>query len=166
MNPILQQIKTAIYDQCALVISNYKTEAEGQEYHACQFTLNKQHILCRNAKITPKKVGQFVTCWRRNEKGVTELFHEKDVIDFYVINVKYEEKLGQFVFPKSILIAKGIISTEQKEGKRGFRVYPKWDVTNNKQAERTQQWQLNYFFEINDSTDLIQVKGLYSKNHF
>ena len=69
--------------------------------------------------------------------------------------------MGQFVIPKSVLIEKGIISTSKKEGKRGFRVYPIWDKTINKQAVLTQQWQLNYFFEINDDLDLSFVKKLY-----
>ncbi len=76
------------------------------------------------------------------------------------MNVRNENEFGQFVFPKYVLIKKGIISTENKEGKRAFRVYPKWDVTKNKQAERTQKWQLNYFYEINNSTDLKKVLGL------
>jgi hypothetical protein len=75
--------------------------------------------------------------------------------------VRTEKKFGQFVFPKSVLIKKGIISTRKKEGKRAFRVYPNWDVAKNKQAERTQKWQLDYFYEINATTDLQKVTGLY-----
>ncbi len=52
---------------------------------------------------------------------------------------------GQFIFPKSILLVKGILSDGEKDGKRGFRVYPPWDKAVNKQAKQTQQWQLQYF---------------------
>jgi hypothetical protein len=38
-----------------------------------------------------------------------------------------------------------IISTHLKEGKRGMRVYPPWDLPSSKQAKKTQQWQLPYF---------------------
>ncbi len=72
-----------------------------------------------------------------------------------------DKKLGQFVFSKSVLIDKGIISTEKREGKRVFRVYPKWDVAKNKQAQLSQQWQLKYFYEINNLTDLNKVNELY-----
>jgi hypothetical protein len=161
MDSNLNQIKTEVYDKCSLEISGFKKELEGTEYNACQFELNGMKIICRSSKITPKKVGQFVTFWKRNKKGITEPFKETDQIDFYVINVNSENNFGQFVFPKSVLIKKGIISTEIKDGKRGFRVYPKWDKAQNKQAVKTQKWQLNYFFEINPSIDLIKASELY-----
>jgi len=77
------------------------------------------------------------------------------------VNVRTEKEFGQFVFPKSVLIKKGIISTDKKDGKRAFRVYPNWDNANSKQAERTQKWQLEFFYEINDSTDFKKVRELY-----
>jgi hypothetical protein len=161
MDGNLIQIRTEVYDKCALEVSDLRTEKESKEYAACRFKLNGRHIFSRNSKITPKKVGQFVTFWKRNENGVIEPFHEKDPLDFYVVNIRTETKFGQFVFPKSVLIKKGIISTNNKEGKRGFRVYPNWDTVNNKQAERTQKWQLYYFYELNIYTDLTKVMKLY-----
>ena len=86
-----------------------------------------------------------------------------DQFDFYVINTKTENQFGQFVFPKSELINRGIITTERKDGKRGFRVYPKWDKAQSKQAEKTQKWQLNYFYEISETTDLEKVNKLYNR---
>lgn len=161
MNSNLNKVKTEIYDKCSLEISCFKKELEGKEYDACQFELNGMNIICRSSKITPKKDGQFVTFWKRNKKGITEPFSENDKFDFYVINVNSNNNFGQFVFPKSELIRKGIISTEIKGGKRGFRVYPKWDKAQNKQAERTQKWQLNYFYEIDKLTDLKKIMKLY-----
>lgn len=162
MNTNLSKIKTTIYDQCSLNISNFQFEEESKEYDACQFNLNDLSIICRTAKITPKKIGQFVTFWKRNQNGIIEPFDETDNFDFYVVNIKFENKIGQFVFPKSILIKKGIISTDHKEGKRAFRVYPNWDIPTNKQAEKTQKWQLNYFYEITNSIDLSKIKELYN----
>ncbi|WP_371924101.1 MepB family protein [Aquimarina sp. Aq107] len=161
MDDNLSQIKKKVYDRCSLEILEYVKETESQEYCACRFTLNGQNVLSRTAKVTPKKVGQFVTFWKRKENGPIEPYHESDEIDFYIVNVSKENKLGQFVFPKPLLIKKGIVSTEIKEGKRAFRVYPKWDITKSKQAQRTQKWQLNYFYEINDKTDLENVLELY-----
>ncbi|MFI2742743.1 MepB family protein [Zhouia sp. PK063] len=163
MDKILNQIKTEIYDKCSLEISDFKTEAESKEYSACRFHLNGLNILSRNAKITPKKVGQFVTFWKRNGNGPIEPFNENDQINFYTVNVRTENEFGQFVFPKSVLIRKGILSTEKKEGKRAFRVYPNWDIVKSKQAKQTQKWQLNYFYQINSSTDLKKVTELYNK---
>ncbi|GGX30154.1 MepB family protein [Aquimarina muelleri] len=157
----LNQIKTDVYDKCGFEILDFEIELESKEYCACRFKLNELHIISRNAKITPKKSGQFVTFWKRNGNGLIEPFEEIDQIDFYTINVRADNEFGQFVFPKSILIKKGIISTEKKEGKRGFRVYPNWDIAQNKQAEQTQKWQLNYFYKINDSTDFNKIMKLY-----
>ncbi|MDY3318282.1 MepB family protein [Riemerella anatipestifer] len=163
MDKNLKQIKTEIYDKCSLEISDFQIETESKEYDACRFQLNGLNILSRNAKITPKKVGQFVSFWKRNGNGQIEPFDENDQIDFYVVNVRTENQFGQFVFPKSVLIKKGIISTEKKEGKRAFRVYPNWDSVKSKQAEQTQKWQLNYFYQINSSTDLQKVNELYGR---
>ena len=162
MDKNLNQIKTEIYDKCALGISSFQTEEESKAYDACRYQLNGLNILSRNAKITPKKVGQFVTFWKRKGNGPIEPFDENDQIDFYTVNVRTENNFGQFVFPKSELTKRGIISTEKKEGKRGFRVYPNWDIVKSKQAERTQKWQLNYFYEINRLTDLQKVNELYN----
>ncbi len=161
MDSNLIQIRTEVYDKCALEVSDLRTGTESKEYAACRFKLNGLHIISRNSKITPKRVGQFVTFWKRNENGIIEPFYENDLIDFYVVNTRTEDKFGQFVFPKSVLIQKGIISTVKKEGKRGFRVYPNWDMVNNNQAERTQKWQLDYFYEISKSTALTKVLKLY-----
>lgn len=152
---------TEIYEKCALQISNFITEPESKEYNACQFKLNGLNIIFRSAKITPKKDGQFVTFWKRNGEGPIEPFFESDPFDFFVVNVRLENTFGQFVFPKSKLIKKGIISTAQREGKRAFRVYTPWDVAKNKQAQNTQKWQLDYFYEIQPSTDLKRAKALY-----
>lgn len=164
MDKNLGQIRTEIYDKCSLEISDFQPEPESKEYDACRFILDGRKILCRNAKITPKKAGQFVTFWKRNGNGPIEPFNETDELDFYVVNVRTENEFGQFVFPKSVLIKKGIISTDSKEGKRAFRVYPSWDIAKNNQAKRNQNWQLNYFYEIGKMTDFEKVVGLYNES--
>lgn len=161
MNSNLQAIKVALYDKCHLEISDLKLEPESEAYNACQFKLNGRNILSRCAKTTPKKAGQFVTCWKRNRNGPIEPFDESDSIDFYAITVQTEQAIGQFVFPRSILLEKGIISTYKREGKRGFRVYPIWDTPKSKQAQLTQQWQLGYFYEIDNTMDLKKVIDLH-----
>ncbi|NGP86716.1 MepB family protein [Fodinibius halophilus] len=166
MNDNLKSINNNIYDKCGLALSDFKTETESAAYDACQFKLNELNILSRTAKITPKKAGQFVTFWKRKGDGPIEPFHEVDPIDFFVVNVQSDHKFGQFVFPKSVLIKKGVITTNKKEGKRGIRVYPIWDIPKSKQAERTQKWQLNYFYEIGEMTDFKKVKELYGIRPF
>ena len=82
MDKNLSQIKTEIYDKCALELSGFKTETESKAYNACRFQLNGMHVLSRNAKITPKKAGQFVTFWKRQKNGPIEPFSGNDAIDF------------------------------------------------------------------------------------
>jgi len=161
MNNLLKLIQKEVYIPYNLTLSNLQIEDEGREYNACNFKLNNLKIINRNSKITPKKVGPFVTFWNRSQNGITQPFHENDDFDFYVINVKRNENIWQFVFPKSILIEKSIVSSTSKDWKRGFRVYPSWDITTNKQAQRTQGWQLKYFYTIDESIDIESIKNLY-----
>jgi hypothetical protein len=60
------------------------------------------------------------------------------------------------------LLEKGIITGTEKEGRRGFRVYPPCYTVTNKQAEKTQLWQTKYFLIINtsDKTNLNLAKKL------
>lgn len=163
MNANLKQINSEVYNKCGLRISNFQAEKESKGYDACRFDLNGRKVVSRSSKVTPKKAGQFVTFWQRNEDGIIEPLKEKHSIDFYIVNIRFKDAFGQFVFPKYVLIKKGILSSVKKEGKRGFRVYPIWDIALNKQAEQTQKWQLNYFYEVNDATDFKKVIELYNK---
>lgn len=158
----IAKVKKIVYDVCGFEFSNFHESEESKEYEACTFQLETFQIISRTAKITPKKIGQFVSIWKRNSAGITTPFHESDVFDFIVINVKKEKQFGQFVFPKSILIQQQIIATENKDGKRGIRVYPPWDAPTSKQAQKTQVWQLPYFLHINeDAVTVENSKKLY-----
>ena len=166
MNEILIKTKELLYDQCNFEFSNIEIEKESSEYCAYRFEINKQKILFRSAKITPIKVGGFVTLWKRkNEKSSIAPFEISEDIDLFVINVKTETDFGQFVFPKSVLVEQGII-TNKKEGKRAIRVYPIWDLTESKQAKKTQKWQLDYFINIpsNKTLNINRAKLLYKDN--
>ncbi len=157
-----------LYKPCGLQLTDFKVEEESIEYEACRFKLNELSITYRAAKITPTKIGQFVTIWKRNDQGITEPFHSSDDIDAIIISVRNGENFGQFIFPKTVLVDKGIISTNEKEGKRGIRVYAPWDKTINKQAITTQSWQTNYFVSIKNNqisdNDLVRTLLLNSKN--
>ena len=155
--------KEKLYDTCNFECSFPEKEKESAEYAAYSFTINEKSILFRSAKITPTKIGQFVTLWKRIEKGPIQPFDYTDAMDLIVISVRKENCVGQFVFPKAVLCEKGIISTTTKEGKRAIRVYPPWDEAINKQAQKTQQWQLEYFLEIPNEqpVNIEHAKRLY-----
>jgi hypothetical protein len=147
----LRIFKKLVYNKFSFDLVGLNIEDESQEYGACSFKINGKAIQFRVSKITPKKVGQFVTIWKRNEQGITQPFEETDQIDFIVISSRNGDNFGQFIFPKSVLVDKGIITGKNKEGKRGIRVYPSWDKPINKQAIKSQSWQIKYFENIQDN---------------
>lgn len=155
--------KTLVYDKCGLNLGELLTEEESKEYGACNFKLNGMNIKFRISKITPTKSGQFVTIWKRNKDGVTQPFDMTDEIDFVIIFSRDRDHFGKFIFPKSVLIEKGIITHGTKQGKRGIRVYPPWDKVTNKQAQKTKDWQTKYFFKISkgETADLTSIKTMF-----
>lgn len=162
----LKVVKELVYDKCGFDLADPKLNSESIEYGACSFGLNGRKIQHRVSKITPTKTGQFVTIWKRNKDGITEPFDISDDIDFIIITSKSGDNFGQFIFPKSVLADKGIITKNGKEGKRGIRVYPPWDIVTNKQAEKTQSWQTKYFLTINNnSIDFSLPKKLLAKTN-
>lgn len=161
------QIKTLVYDTCYFEFKNFVVGTESTEYHACSFQLNSFQIIHRLSKITPTKIGQFVTIWKRNNKGITAPFDVSDNFDFIVITSKKGTNIGQFVFPKAVLLEKRIISNNTTYGKRGIRVYPPWDIPTSKQAVKTQLWQTKYFYSIDkDAFDVGFVKKLFTNTSF
>nr|WP_294780378.1 MepB family protein [uncultured Flavobacterium sp.] len=146
--------KEMAFAKAALEITSIEKEEESQEYSAYRFDLNDKKICYREAKITPTKTGQFVTLWKRNQNGIIEPFDYNDPIDFVIVSVRKDSNWGQFIFPKKIALEKGIFSTAVKEGIRATRVYPPWDKTTSKQAQKTQKWQLGYFFSFEDQNNI------------
>ena len=153
-----------VFKPCNLILKNIELEPESPEYAAQTFQLNHYKIIFRKAKVTPKKIGQFVTIWKRNEQGITSPFHLIDDFDHFIIATETPTNFGIFVFPKSILHENKIISDEKKEGKRGIRVYPIWDDPTSKQAQKTQEWQTKYFLDLtnHDKIDLNRAENLLS----
>lgn len=158
----IEVIKEMIFKACNLELTNIAEELESREYAAHSFQLDKKTVKFRIAKITPTKTGQFVTIWKRNEKGITCPYDITDNFDFFIIATRKETNLGIFIFPKDVLLENKIISNNKREGKRGIRVYPSWDITTNKQAIKTQHWQLQYFLDITqvEKIDINKAKRL------
>ena len=145
------------------MIDNLLREPESEEYGAFTFAMNQRRVQFRVAKITPKKLGQFVTLWKRIGDGPIIPYDIADPIDLFVISVRTSERFGQFAFPKALLHEKGIVSQAGKGGKRAMRVYPPWDIANSRQAKNSQTWQNLYFFEIDPKTsiDTCQIQQLF-----
>ncbi len=146
--------KESLFDKCKFALTEIEKEDESKEYEACNFKLDNLKVRFRSSKVTPTKVGQFVTIWKRNKQNIIEPFDHNDDFDFVIICSQDKSNFGLFVFSKSVLANKGIISVNNKQGKRGIRVYPSWDRVTSKQAEKTQIWQTKYFLQISDSNTL------------
>ena len=144
----LQKINDSVFEPLQLSIIEFEKEKESQNYNASKFKINNKTIFYRLAKKTPKKTGQFVTIWKRNKEGVTKAYNEFDYFDYLIIAVEKESNFGFFIFPKLILLKNTILATDNIVGKRGIRVYPSWELAINKQAQKTQKWQAEYFVEI------------------
>lgn len=56
-NIVLQKL----FEPAGYTVENIEPEMESTEYEALKFTLNGQRVLYRQAKTTPKEIGQFVT---------------------------------------------------------------------------------------------------------
>ncbi|WP_330231719.1 MepB family protein [Nocardia sp. NBC_00508] len=133
------------------------------EYGAFFSRVGRGSVRYRVGKLTPAKVGLFVTVWRRAADGSTEPFAAEDGDDLLVITAREGLRFGQFVFPRTALVEHGIVSLAGRGGKRGFRVYPPWSATQNSQAMRSQKWQCDYFLDLDDAqeVDLQKASRLY-----
>lgn len=156
--------KDLVYSPCRFECSQPRIEVQNAEYGAYVFNLNALSIRFRVAKITPTKVGQFVTLWERIGDGPIQPYDISDSVDLFVISTRKGNNFGQFVFPKAVLCNQDIVSDKGKSGKRAVRVYPPWDKPTGRQAQKTQIWQLEYFLEIPENTpiDCVRAQMLYS----
>ena len=154
----LQQYLKDYFEKLDFAVTHFSASNESQEYKACSFLLTNKKIIYRQAKITPAKLGQFVTIWKRNSEGITAPFDWNDEFDYFIVTVVREETMGQFIFPKNVLRDRGIISYLNKDGKRGIRVYAPTEIVKSKQAITTQQWQQNYYVSREINTEELKKR--------
>ncbi|NQZ32059.1 MAG: MepB family protein [Oceanospirillaceae bacterium] len=161
---------------------------ESCKYEALVFSLDEKRIVYRKAKVTPDRPGAFLAIWQRpslansHDNKPTPL--TADDLDYLFIKVEscssaaagegamYNAKSGMFIFPVSLLIEKGIVSSTKNKGKTGFRVFPPWSqdrgVIGTKvfsaSGKKTQRWQIPFFLAIaeNGSIDAGELKKLLS----
>ena len=147
---VLENISKFIYKPNQLTVTSIEEENQNLEYAAGKFILlskiTTKTVRFRVAKQTPTKVGQFVTFWEKDSNGTNQPFQYNNSPDLLVITTfKDNNTLGQFVFPKNILLKNNILQSHSTKGKMGIRVYPSWDKPTSNTALKTQNWQLDYF---------------------
>ncbi|MDJ0385314.1 MepB family protein [Streptomyces sp. G-G2] len=155
--------KALLYDPCGFACSRPVAEAESSAYAAHGFSVGGLTVRFRVAKVTPTKVGQFVTVWKRSAGGPIQPFDSTDAIDLFVISARDPHHFGQFVFPMDALRRHGVVAVDGRGGKRAFRVYPPWVTTTNRQAALAQAWQLGYFLHLPEDgpVDVDRAQELY-----
>lgn len=159
MHPDIDEARNVI-TLLGLNISATVAEAQNAEYGAMVSEVGRGSIRFRVGKRTPAKPGLFVSVWRRAQDGSTEPFAAEDDVDLLVITAREESRFGQFVFPHNALVEHGIVSVAGGGGKRGFRLYPPWSATENKQAQKSQKWQSAYFLDL-ENLDPQLARNLY-----
>ena len=87
-----------VYLPCEYASTLLLKEPESKEYGADTFEVNHLKVRFRVAQVTPKKVGQFVTLWRRMGTGPIQPFHEADLVDRFVVSVRKGESLRHLFF--------------------------------------------------------------------
>lgn len=151
---IIKNLQDDLYDKYDLKIENFFPEKESSEYHAHTFSLKNKKGLFRIAKKTPTKIGYFVTIWKRGADNIIAPYEKTDAIDLVIIAVFNNNHIGEFIFPKAILLKQKIFSANNSEGKRAIRVYAPWDKTTSVQAAKTQEWQSQFFVHLDkDSSE-------------
>ncbi len=161
---------------------------ESPKYDALVFSLNGTNISYRKAKITPDRPGAFLAVWQRpnaSESNTNKPIPLKaEDLDYLLVEVQKhigiaepseplkKPKTGLFLFPVSVLIEKGIVSSETQKGKTGFRVFPPWSQDRgvvgtkvfSESGKKTQRWQASYFIEVaeNGAIDHAKLNKIFS----
>lgn len=137
-------------------ISGYTPDPhpEARAYAGCDFFLTAAdgsvtRAVFRLAKLTPTKPGLFVTLWKRDEYGQTRPYSQADGVDEFHIAAFTALGYGFFTFTAEDLAEHGVLSSDAKPGKRGFRLYTPSDTGLNPNASKTQAWQRRFFTVVN-----------------
>ena len=163
--PLLTAIESLYLNAALAHPVDYSVDSEAREYGGLRFTLAGRKVVFRVAKVTPTKVGQFVTLWKRPCPGgeIAPLDSEDD-IDFVVVHVSTEGRCGQFVFDRETLLSRGVFAINGRGGKRAFRVYPPWSQPVARQAVQSQRWQTECFVAVSpfEAASIVRIHGLFN----
>ncbi len=101
-----------------------------------------------SCKYNPHQSRAVCSFWKKDENNKNQPFTYEEAPDLLVITTfKNESEFGQFIFPKEILFKQNIFRSSSTKGKMAIRVYSHWHKPTNKQAMKTQKWQLPYFVD-------------------
>ena len=163
---------------------------ESVKYDGLTLSIDGKKIVYRKGKITADRPGAFLAIWKRpalnSMNGNKPIALTADDLDYLFVQIQSHDESeieaspqkilrGMFIFPVSILIEKGIITSDHKKGKTGFRVFAPWSQDRGLEGtkvfsasgKKTQSWQAPYFVEITESgeIDSTQLNKIFSKEY-
>lgn len=144
-------------------ITNMFTEDHNKEYEGMLIQIKNTTYRSRLAKATPKKRGYFVVFWEKDENDKNQPYSFSESPDKVIVSIIDNNLKGQFIFPKSKLLERGILSSDTAKGKMAIRVYPSWEQGLSKAAAQTQKWQQDFFVDLTDNLDRDRLEDLYFK---
>ena len=128
-------------------VKDLTEEKYNQDYEALTFSFKEETYQSRLAKKTPTKAGYFVTCWTKDENNCNQPYSKEAFADYLMIIVIDEELSGYFLFPRELLVEKGILTTFEHKGKMAFRVYPRGGNHGKKTEGKTQRGKGKWLLE-------------------
>lgn len=99
--------------------------------------------------------------WVKDDNKKNRPYKREETPEKLIITVIDEDRKGQFIFPKELLLKKNIIESENNKGKMAMRVYPDWETELNKTAEQTKKWQSDYFIDLTNEINEVRFRELY-----
>lgn len=160
-NEVLNYLIENIYTPNNMEISNILEEKQNSKYSALTFNINNISARFRISNTTPTKSGQFVAFWQKNTYLSNEAFYYENAPDILIVTCIDNNNLGQFIFPKDILLRENILKSKNTSGKMGLRIYPTWDVPTTKQGLQSQKWQCEYFIDLSNLKNISKEKLIY-----
>lgn len=160
----LHYVTKRIYEPNGFIVKSIEEEKQNAKYGAGTFQLSSRTVRFRVANKTSTKLGQFVAIWEKDQNNQNQPFTYEEAPDLLVITTfDTDGRFGQFIFPKEVLFKNNIFRSSSTIGKMAIRVYTSWDEPTSKQALKTQEWQLAYFVDMRDPSNISidKIKALY-----
>lgn len=82
---VLEFMNQTIYEPNQLIAESIQAENQNAEYGAGTFRLASKTVRFRVAKRTPKKIGQFVAFWEKDNNNKNRPFLSEEAPDLLVI---------------------------------------------------------------------------------
>ncbi len=73
-NDTIRNLNNIVYQPNNLIITNLKKKKSNAEYAGCFIHLNHKSIRFRKSKVTPNKIGQFVSFWEKDDNMQNQAF--------------------------------------------------------------------------------------------